>query len=365
MLGITFSYMRHHLFRFAMSIFGVALLITLVLMLDALINSFYVSSTEYPLGLKADTYIIQSGSIGPFYGSSSVPDSLKSKLKQIKGVKEITPLIFASANTKLKNSNPFGLSLSGFKKGSAQEPKVYSGHLPRQGRPEVTMDTSKYKVKIGDTLKIFGQKLKVVGLTKNYKFGFGGPPIAFTSIKTAQKLVYQSAPMVSLFLVTKKQGANLNSIRQNIEKDFSGLSALTKSGLRKLILSVWVDPSIGQIRFFQGITFVTSIAIMAIIMYVSIVDRIRDIGIYRAIGGKSYMVALGLMFQAIVLVTIGSALGSILAGYAAINSPIGAAVNNSSYIFIGISFILVSIFSTAITMTKALKIDPIIVLKEA
>jgi len=356
--------MRHHSLRFAMSILGVALLITLVLMLDALINSFYLSSTEYPLGLKADTYIIQSGSIGPFYGSSAVPDSIESKLKQINGVKEVTPLIFASANAKYNNSTHLGLSLAGFEKNSRQKPKIYSGRLPRQGASEVTMDTSKYNVKIGDTLKIFGQKLKVVGLTKNYKFGFGGPPIAFTTIKTAKKLVYQNAPMVSLFLVTKKQGANLNLIRQNIEKDFPALSALTKPDLRKLILSVWVDPSIGQIRFFQAVTLVTSIALLSIIMYVSIVDRIRDIGIYRAIGGKTFAVALGLMFQAIVLVTIGSALGSVLAGYAAINSPIGAPVNNSSYIFVTISFLFVAVFATFITMTKALRIDPIIVLRE-
>ena len=155
----------------------------------------------------------------------------------------------------------------------------------------------------------------------------------------------------------------MNALLKNIHSDLEGeykfedSQAITKA-YEQIIGSVT-----GFITLVTGISlFVGGIGVMNI-MYVSVSERKREIGIRRAIGAKPISILLQFLFEAIIVTGMGGLIG-ILCGYLFSKLvsnflPFPAIMSVGSFIGATLTSVIVGIIFGIIPAYKASKLDPI------
>ena len=155
----------------------------------------------------------------------------------------------------------------------------------------------------------------------------------------------------------------MNTVLKNIHSDLEGeykfqdSQAITKA-YEQIIGSVT-----GFITLVTGISlFVGGIGVMNI-MYVSVSERKREIGIRRAIGAKPISILLQFLFEAIIVTGMGGVIG-ILCGYLFSKLvsnflPFPAIMSVGSFIGATLTSVIVGIIFGIIPAYKASKLDPI------
>lgn len=155
----------------------------------------------------------------------------------------------------------------------------------------------------------------------------------------------------------------MNTVLKNIHSDLEGeykfqdSQAITKA-YEQIIGSVT-----GFITLVTGISlFVGGIGVMNI-MYVSVSERKREIGIRRAIGAKPISILLQFLFEAIIVTGMGGFIG-ILCGYLFSKLvsnflPFPAIMSVGSFIGATLTSVIVGIIFGIIPAYKASKLDPI------
>lgn len=159
--------------------------------------------------------------------------------------------------------------------------------------------------------------------------------------------------------VIKEMNTTLKNTHPDLEGEykFQDSQAITKA-YEQIIGSVT-----GFITLVSGISlFVGGIGVMNI-MYVSVTERKREIGIRRAIGAKPLSILLQFLFEAIIVTGMGGMIG-ILCGYLLsklVSSfmPFPAVLSVGSFIGATLTSVIVGIIFGIIPAYKASKLDPI------
>jgi putative ABC transport system permease protein len=168
---------------------------------------------------------------------------------------------------------------------------------------------------VGKILKIENQAYKVIGVLKAKGGGFGGPDFD-SFIYMPYKSAYSFNPDKKYFAIYIKasDSDSLNAVKEQVNKillrkykkdDFSVVEQTEILNAISSIFSVLnaVLVSIAAISLIVG-----GIGIMNI-MYVSVIERIREIGIRRAIGATKKDILFQFLTEAVILAVFGGLSG--------------------------------------------------------
>ncbi len=199
--------------------------------------------------------------------------------------------------------------------------KMIQGRLIGVGTDEVNIGiilAKEFGLKLGDTLTVvtqtvygsFGAKnLKVVGI-----FNYGSPTIDrrtfFISIPTAQQLLDLSSGVTEIFIMLKDE---------NQARPFA--AQLNKLFAEQYKAIAWQDQ--GAIYYFMMVVQYIFGFIMVIIvvlsaftilntMYMTVLERTREIGMMKALGMKNGQLVGMVMLEALVLGILASLIGALL-----------------------------------------------------
>lgn len=223
---------------------------------------------------------------------------------------------------------------------------------------------------IGKGVKINNEFFKVIGITKD---SITDPTLGFNTdyIPSFVKDNLNSNNTIRSINVKVKDGYSLDTVFEDVKSELIRLhpdvngeySKTDPQELTKIFSKI-----IGYITLF--ITAVSSISLFVAgvgvmnIMYVSISERRREIGIRRAIGAKPKMILLQFLVEAVLITSIGGILG-ILFGFG-LSKIIGLFLTDFKPIITpGILFsssatsVIVGIVFGIIPAFKAAKMDPI------
>lgn len=207
---------------------------------------------------------------------------------------------------------------------------------------------------VGKTVRIENQAFTVIGVVKKKGGGgFGGPDID-SFVYTPYKSAFSFNPdkkFVAIYLKAK-DGTDLQQFKEDVHKVMlkrykeDDFSVLEQTEILDVITSIFsilntILIAIGSISLLVG-----GIGIMNI-MYASVTERIREIGIRRAIGATKKDILLQFLFQAVILSLFGGIIGLTLAFvivlfiqqfFPAAISPLSVAAALGVSSFIGIFF---------------------------
>lgn len=220
---------------------------------------------------------------------------------------------------------------------------------------------------INKGINIKGEFFQVVGIEKDNS-------IAISSlndyIPAFANTIFQNDTLISAIDVKVKQGYNTNSVFKSVQKELKILHPDLKGSYIKAdpqAISKALEKIIGGLTLFIAIVsgislFVGGIGVMNI-MYVSVTERRREIGIRRAIGATPRMILSQFLIESIFITCIGGILGIGL-GYG-IASIIGLFLPFKPVLTIGIllgssiTSVTVGIIFGIIPASRAANLDPI------
>ncbi len=319
MIRLALKILLHQKSRSILAVVGVAVSIAGFISLLSMSFGFERSVKEYYTRLDG-IYLVKKGSVDPLF--SVIPAGLETKIAQIKGVKAVTPEVWALAST-VNNRNTFGGGMFSFGLIGGVDPVatlkhtgggvyfqgIKSGKIIEAGDSNTCLLSKKsaalYRKKVGDSLEMDGQNYKVKGL---YETGSVFLDNAIIIRLNEAKIRYGREGQVSSYCVSLLPGYKEEDVSKSL------LTTFPDAGIRRN--STWMDDYkgiLGDVGSFVDAIAFFAIAICIIVvlntMISNIQDRKRDLGILTAEGWNISDMALLVIFESSILSLCGGIIG--------------------------------------------------------
>ncbi len=172
----------------------------------------------------------------------------------------------------------------------------------------------KNKLSVGSTFTINGQTFTVAG-TFDAGTAFGNNAVYLT-LADAQKLA-NLPDELSTMIVTVNSMENVDSTKTALQAVLGSDKADVTQGQRNLETAV---SSLNSVKGISLVAFIAALAtaglIILLIMVMLVRERRREIGVLKAIGAPNRTIGLQFVLEALVLATLGSVVGAVVASFA-------------------------------------------------
>jgi putative ABC transport system permease protein len=295
----------HRPMRTFVSIFGVAIQITLILLVVGITTWMRVDAGKRQEGIGADIMFRPPNS--QIYWLSGTPMSMgfKEVLEGIDGVKIASPVLVQTTTTG-GLSNIFGIDINSYS-------ALSGGFEYHKGGPfekpyDVIIDqlyARNKKLDIGSEVDLLNHKFRVCGIVEPGK----GARI-FLPLNTLQDLM-GAVNKTSMFYIKAKDPSKTNELIQRIQAipelhDYSMvsiqeyLSQLTTQAIPAL------DTFINVMIF---LACLIGFLVIYLSMYTTITERTREIGILKSMGASKLFIVGGILREALLLSFLGIIVG--------------------------------------------------------
>jgi putative ABC transport system permease protein len=303
----------HRPIRAIISIFAVAVEVTLILLIVGIMLGMLNDSSSRQAGVGADI-LVQPPGASLFMGISGAPVSAKvaDKIRQLPHVTAVAPVV-AQLSTAGNVQVIDGIDLQSFEAVGGPLPYLSGG--PFQGPYSMIIDDleagSKHH-KVGDKVEVLNHEFTVTGIVEH-----GRGARQFVPLQTLQDVVGAQGK-ASIFYVKLDTPNNADLVVQEI-KDIPGMAQYGVHSVKEylsLMTSSGVPGLNTVIRVVIGIAMIIGFIVIFQAMYAAVMERTREIGILKSLGaGKFYIV--GAILRETMLIAIGGVILGIAISYAA------------------------------------------------
>jgi putative ABC transport system permease protein len=297
--------------RMLLSVAGVALAVMLILLLNGFLDGLYRQITSYLDRSPASLVVAQEDVANLLGASSLLPRTTTARVESIRGVEQVVPILsqFVILDLHVKKQPVYLVGYDPDQGGGPWE--MASGREPRRKR-EVVFDrvlAERHGLRIGDSVEVLGQDLTIVGLsngTTSWMTSF-----IFVEKKEAEQLLLEPGA-TSFLLVSTSPGADLQAIIQRVNRQ-SDVNAVRKSDVAANDLKLFAKVFSMPLKLMVAIAFLVGTIIVGMVIYTITVERQREYGVIKAIGGTNAMLYRIVLVQALGAALLGTALGVLMA----------------------------------------------------
>lgn len=355
--------------RLAASMGGVALALSLVLALNAIVGGVSAEMTIYIDRAGADVWVAQAGVHNLHMAASSMPDSVVGAVRGVSGVEGASPILYATetvaANGQRQVAYVIGLPTDATM-GLAST--IRDGKtIPGPGEAVVGEDFARLAhVGIGDSVTIFGRDLRIAGISASE--GNLLNTVAFVSFDDFAR-AERVSNVVSFVLVRTAAGASADDVATTIERSVPGVSALSRPAFaqqeRQLVMSMAGD----VITMMNAIGFAVGLAVVALTVYIATLSGRREYGLLKALGARGRVLYGVVLAQAGLSVALGfvAALAftaTLALAVPAAGLPLTLSIEPASVISAALVATLIAGISSVLPVRQVAGIDPAIVFKK-
>jgi putative ABC transport system permease protein len=293
---------RHKFMRTVLSVLLIAVPVTLILVIVGLSHGMVNDSKGRQRGVGADIVIRPPKSSLMSASSATIPEEFVPKVASY-------PHVAVAMGTISENVGGLSDSISGVD--PEQMNRMSGGLTFDEGRPlqdpdDVLLDTyyaEQRHAKVGQKIELGHHEWTVVGIVEPGKLSH-----IFCNIKVLQDL-YSSKGMISQVYLKLDDPKNTDSVIQDLKSKLPDYPIYSMQELLDLISPEKV-PYLSQFIFvIIGISVVISFAVVALSMYMAVLQRTREIGILKAIGASRSFILTLIVSESLVVGFAGTALG--------------------------------------------------------
>lgn len=322
-MNLAYYDIRHNLFRFLLTCFGLSLLMAVVLSMIGIYNGLVIDALTIARAPNVDMWVVETGTRGPFAESSRIPADTREAIARLHGVSQAGSVTYQTAEADLAGKS-LRLYVIGFEPGRPGSPEpLVAGRQISQSHFELIADT-RTGLAPGDRLQLGRNSFEVVGLVKNH-VNSGGDPAVYITLRDAQTLQFELAPPAARVQMARGdgvQGTNtVNAVivraTPNISVDtivstvrrWKHLSAMSQAGQESLLTRSVVDRARRQIGLFMAILLAVSAVVIALIIYTMTMEKLKQIATLKLIGAPDRTIIGLIVQQALALGGIGWVFG--------------------------------------------------------
>ncbi len=328
--------------RFMIAIVGTGVVFAATLVLTGLANGFRIEARRTVDSLGIDTYMIKSGSVGPFLGASPFAASEVAAVARIPGVVQAVPLVY-SGTTMMDRGSPRNVNMFGVLERGPGMPPLAEGRPP--SAPDEVVVADKLGRHVGDQVEIASRTLRVVGIVED-STALAGQPNVFLTVPGAQQLMFGGEPLVSSI-------------------GLRGTPAQVPAGFRVVHRADAIEDFVRPLRvayaafnFMSVLLWIVAALIVGSIIYLSALERTRDFAVFKAVGVSTGSVLAGLVLQAVIVAILAALVGGVLSLVLAPLFPMRVVVPPSAFPLLGVVAIVVGLLASVAGLRRAVSIDP-------
>jgi putative ABC transport system permease protein len=305
MLRLAFRNLFQNKVRLIISVGGVALALLLILSLDAIFTGVERRITVYIDNSGADLFVAQSGVRNMHMASSSLPDTVRRKVKAVSGVASATPILYLSNNVVMGEERNLAYIIGLPDDAEFGGPwRVSSGRrLPLEGEAIIDRNVAeKSGVNLGDEVEILGEEFEVVGLTEETSSLVNS--VAFISMADFEDLrgTYDT---FNFLLVKILDGQSPQVVVERIQDQVRDVTVQLRGDFANQERQVVKDMSTDVITIMNLIGFFIGLAVLALTVYTATLARRGEYGVLKALGARNGHLYRAVLAQAVLSVVFG------------------------------------------------------------
>jgi putative ABC transport system permease protein len=334
-MDLAIKDVQRHVGKFIATIIGVGLLMAIVLIM----NGIYQGNTSDGVWLidntSTDLWVVENGRGGPFNEQSRIAEESWKSVAAISGVAKASPFISYTVQRYVAGRERqfaiIGYDVFG---GLGGPGRIVAGRPITRAHYEVVADM-KLGLRLGDSLRLGVHDYRVVGLTRKAVDGAGNP-LLYLSLHDAQEVLYDqdnrarerersaetelliqsgytlaesqrllpllsgSSGTINAILVKLQPGAGTQRVVADIER-WLYLSVYTTQQERNLMLEGRLKKMAAILGLFRVLLVIVSLVIIALLIYVLTVEKIKAIATLKLIGASNGIIVRLILEQSIVL----------------------------------------------------------------
>lgn len=339
MIGLAAETLRLHKLRTGLTLAGITIGVTAVLLLTALGEAAKGFVVNEFAGIGTNLVIVLPGKVETSSGSSPTfggtvrdltIDDAEAIRRQASSVREVAPLSMGSAAVEYGGrSRTVRIMGTTAAYAEVRNLKVRIGQFlppgdPRQGDrvavlgPTLQREVFQGENPLGKSIRIGDARFRVIGVmaSKGESMGFNMDDVAIIPVATGLRLFNQSglfrimaqAGDASTIPVALKQVKSIMMERHDDEEDFT---LITQDAMLKTFGSI-IDSLTVALAGIAAISLaVAGIGIMNV-MLVSVSERTTEVGLLKALGARRGQILNMFMVEALALSIIGAAVGIVV-----------------------------------------------------
>jgi putative ABC transport system permease protein len=254
------------------------------------------------------------------------------------GVERADAFVNARENLKGKDVNVLGVVPEGL--GS---PDVHVG-LPADESGEAVTDTT-LGYELGEKFTLGQHAYLVVGLSSNTTFYFGQPTV-FLTVKDVQDNFLAGQPYVTAI-----------AVRGSMPTAPAGTQVMTDAEVRK-DLNRPQKSGTQTVAIFNTLLWLMAAGIVATMVYLTALERSRDIAVMKAMGTANRTLFGGMAVQGLALALAACVMGAIVSLALSPTMPFAVETPGSAYAQVLVIGVLVGLVAALVGLRRAVHIDP-------
>lgn len=334
-MDLALKDIRRHVGKFVATIAGVAMLLAIVLVMNGIYQGNLADGVWLIDNTATDLWVVERGRGGPFNESSRMPADSYRSIAATPGVAKSSPLALYTAQRRIGGAEQqftiVGYDVFG---GLGGPGRIVRGRGIAAPHYEMVAD-AKLGLSLGDKVPLATHEYTVVGITRD-AVDSGGNPLVYLSLPDAQEVQFQqdnralaaaraanlrrleragysaeqanrllpllstAGDTVNAVLVRLAPGADGAAVAAHI-RDWLYFNVYTTHEERELMLEGRLRKMSAVLGLFRALLVVVSIVIIALIVYVLTIEKIRSIATLKLIGAPNRVIVRLIMEQSMAL----------------------------------------------------------------
>jgi putative ABC transport system permease protein len=333
--------LRRQVGTFVATVVGVGLLLTIVLVMNGIYQGNIFDGVWLIENTSADLWIVERGRGGPFNEASRIPGDAYKSVAATPGVAKASPLVVYAAQRILGGASQqftiVGYDVFG---GLGGPGRLTHGRLIEAAHREMVAD-AQLGVALGERVRLGAHDYTVVGLTRS-AVDPAGNPVVYLSLPDAQEVQYEQdsnalvaaraaslkrlaragyeaeqaaklAPLlatptdtINAVLVKLVPGVESAGVGEHIGR-WLHFNVYTSAEERELMLEGRLKKMSAVLGLFRALLVTVSIVIIALILYVLTMEKIKAIATLKLIGAPNRVIVRMIMEQSLLLTAMSFA----------------------------------------------------------
>ena len=324
--------------RFGATVVGIAVVLALLFLMTGLTEQFNREPRRTVAAFGADVWMVRDGASGAFTSGATMPAEAADLVEGA----EAAPVVIAR-HSLTEGDEYTDIVIAGIDAGSLGELEVADGRSA-QGAGEVVIDKSA-GLSIGDTALVGTTSFEVVGRTEQRTM-FAGMPMLYMPVASAQELVYRGQDLATAVLVAGEPTA--------VPEGFITFEPgeIAVDATRPL------ERSISSVNLIRVLLWFVAALIIGTMIYLSALERRRDVAVLKAIGGSNRQLGMSIALQGVLIALVAAALASALQVLMVPVFPLEVSVPTRAFLEVPVIAVVVSLLAGVFGLRKAVGVDP-------
>lgn len=343
LLAITVADFRMRFRQFLIAVVGAGVTFALALLLSGMVSGFHNEVERTVASADADGWVVQAGTSGPFTSVSGIPGTTVDELAAKEGVEEAAGMVISLQSVVREGRAPLRVMMIGADVGRFGQVAPDEGD-PVRADDEAVAD-ERLGLEVGDTFTLGDREIEVVGLVSGLTM-LGGTPNAWISLPAAQDALFQGQDIVTTVVVKG---------RPEVLPD--GLTLMTNEEVEVDSLGPMKD-AVSSVDASRYLMWSVATIIVAALIYVSTLQRVRDFAVLKAVGASSRSLFVGVATQAVLVCLAAAVFAVAVSGFLRPLYKVPVEVSGTAYLLLPLVAVGVGLVSSLVALRPAVKADP-------